>query len=191
MTEQRASRSNMVSDAVDAMKRREFLDKVVLSRLLEIETRQPVDRHALMARVIAPEPARFPFPRAAGAGVRCWAPPRLLLRRGRRPFLFQPAGAGSARREADPQRIAKWGSEDGLGERSPRASHRHRACVTPGRPLPLPERAAHPELLATDAVASLHADRRQAASPDEMPCRWPACCTQRRRCAACRQRRTP
>ncbi|WP_204305586.1 chorismate-binding protein, partial [Enterobacter ludwigii] len=51
---------NMVSDAVAAMKAGE-LDKVVLSRLLEIETRQPVDRHALMARVIAQNPHGFHF----------------------------------------------------------------------------------------------------------------------------------
>lgn len=50
----------MVSDAVAAMKAGQ-LDKVVLSRLLEIETRRPVDRHALMARVIAQNPNGFHF----------------------------------------------------------------------------------------------------------------------------------
>jgi len=50
----------MVSDAFMAMKT-EQLDKVVLSRLLEIETSQPVDRPALMARVIAQKPHGFHF----------------------------------------------------------------------------------------------------------------------------------
>lgn len=69
----------MVSDAVNAMKAGE-LDKVVLSRLLEIETRQPVDRHALMARVIAQNPHGFHFHVPLEQGALLGASPELLLR---------------------------------------------------------------------------------------------------------------
>jgi isochorismate synthase len=55
----------MVADAVEAT-RGDQLDKVVLSRLLEIETRESVDSQALMARIIAQKPAWLPFPCAVG-----------------------------------------------------------------------------------------------------------------------------
>ncbi len=109
---------NMVSDAVDAMKAGE-LDKVVLSRLLEIETRQPVDRHALMARVIAQNPHGFHFHVPLEQGALLGASPELLLRQDNGRFYSNPL-AGSARREADPQRDREvGGAADGLGERSP------------------------------------------------------------------------
>lgn len=41
------------------------VDKVVLSRLIDITTRDRVDSGALMERLIAQNPASFNFPRAA------------------------------------------------------------------------------------------------------------------------------
>lgn len=64
----------MVADAVQAT-RGDRLDKVVLSRLLEIETREPVDRQALMARIIAQNPNGFHFHVPLERG-RWWAPAR-------------------------------------------------------------------------------------------------------------------
>ena len=81
---------------------------MVLSRLLEIETRRPVDRHALMARVIAQNPHGFRFhvPLEQGAVGR---QPGLLLRQDGGRFYSNPL-AGSARRGPTRSAIAKWGS---------------------------------------------------------------------------------
>ncbi|MBF1996385.1 isochorismate synthase [Serratia symbiotica] len=89
----------MVSDAVVAMKT-EQLDKVVLSRLLEIETCQPVDCHALMARVIVQNPHGFHFHVPLERGALLGASPELLLRQSNGRFYSNPL-AGSARRVAD------------------------------------------------------------------------------------------
>ncbi len=62
----------MVSDAVVAMKT-EQLDKVVLSRLLENDACQPVDCHALMARVIVKNHRGFHFHVPLERG-RYWVP---------------------------------------------------------------------------------------------------------------------
>ncbi|MGW1445012.1 isochorismate synthase [Serratia rhizosphaerae] len=92
----------MVSDAVAATASGE-LDKVVLSRLLEIETRQPVDRQALMARIIAQNPNGFHFHVPLEDGALLGASPELLLRKSGAQFYSNPL-AGSARRDANPQR---------------------------------------------------------------------------------------
>lgn len=92
----------MVADAVEAT-RGDQLDKVVLSRLLEIETREPVDSHALMARIIAQNPHGFHFHVPLEHGALLGASPELLLRKSGAQFYSNPL-AGSARRDADPQR---------------------------------------------------------------------------------------
>ncbi|GAA3904347.1 MULTISPECIES: isochorismate synthase [Gibbsiella] len=92
----------MVSDAVAQMNSGR-LDKAVLSRLLEIETRHPVDRHALMARIITQNPHGFHFHVPLATGALLGASPELLLRKEGDRFYSNPL-AGSTRREADPQR---------------------------------------------------------------------------------------
>ena len=151
----------MVSDAVDAMKAGE-LDKVVLSRLLEIETRQPVDRHALMARVIAQNPHGFHFHVPLEQGALLGASPELLLRQDGGRFYSNPL-AGSARREADPQRDRE------VGERlmaSAKDRHEHRIVTESMRDV-LAGRCRYlnvphtPELLTTTTLWHLYTDRRR------------------------------
>lgn len=91
----------MVDQAVQAMRRGE-LDKVVLSRLLTLSTRQRVDSTALIARVIAQNPDGYHFhlPLANGE-VLAGASPELLLRKQAAEFSSCPL-AGSARRQANP-----------------------------------------------------------------------------------------
>jgi isochorismate synthase len=159
---------NMVSDAVDAMKAGE-LDKVVLSRLLEIETRQPVDRHALMARVIAQNPHGFHFHVPLEQGALLGASPELLLRQDNGRFYSNPL-AGSARREADPQRDRE------VGERlmaSAKDRHEHRIVTESMRDV-LAGRCRYlnvphtPELLTTTTLWHLSTPiDGEAASPDE------------------------
>ncbi|CAI0881032.1 Isochorismate synthase entC [Serratia entomophila] len=142
----------MVSDAVAAMKAGR-LDKVVLSRLLEIETREPVDRHALMARVIAQNPNGFHFHVPLEQGALLGASPELLLRQAGGHFHSNPL-AGSARREADPER------DLAVGERlmaSGKDRHEHR-IVTEGMRQVLAGRSRYlnvpqiPELLTTTTL---------------------------------------
>ncbi|PIF23527.1 isochorismate synthase [Candidatus Pantoea floridensis] len=88
---------NMVADAVAATQRGE-LDKVVLSRLMDIVTEQPVDTATLMQRVIAQNPNSYHFhlPMPQG-GALIGASPELMLRKQGRDFSSCPL-AGSARR---------------------------------------------------------------------------------------------
>ncbi len=74
------------------------VDKVVLSRLIDITTRDRVDSGALMERLIAQNPASFNFhvPLSDG-GVLLGASPELLLRKEGQHFSSLPL-AGSARR---------------------------------------------------------------------------------------------
>ncbi|WP_431225544.1 isochorismate synthase [Serratia sp. L9] len=92
----------MVADAVQATKG-DQLDKVVLARLLEIETSKPVDRQTLMTRIIAQNPHGFHFHVPLEEGALVGASPELLLRKYGNQFHSNPL-AGSARRESDPQR---------------------------------------------------------------------------------------
>ncbi|WP_251279512.1 chorismate-binding protein, partial [Enterobacter hormaechei] len=75
------------------------VDKVVLSRLIDITTRDRVDSGALMERLIAQNPASFNFhvPLSDG-GVLLGASPELLLRNEGLHFSSLPL-AGSARRQ--------------------------------------------------------------------------------------------
>ncbi|WP_213193691.1 isochorismate synthase EntC [Klebsiella aerogenes] len=77
------------------------VDKVVLSRLIDITTRDRVDSGALLERLIAQNPASFNFhvPLSDG-GVLLGASPELLLRKEGLHFSSLPL-AGSARRQPD------------------------------------------------------------------------------------------
>ncbi|HAT1617690.1 TPA: isochorismate synthase EntC [Raoultella ornithinolytica] len=77
------------------------VDKVVLSRLIDITTRERVDSGALLERLIAQNPASFNFhvPLSDG-GVLLGASPELLLRKEGAHFSSLPL-AGSARRQPD------------------------------------------------------------------------------------------
>jgi isochorismate synthase len=79
------------------------IDKVVLSRLIDITTESAVDREALMQRLIALNPASYNFhvPLADG-GALMGASPELLLRMNGNVFSSLPL-AGSAKRVADPE----------------------------------------------------------------------------------------
>ncbi len=93
---------DMVARAACAT-RQPGIDKVVLSRLIDITTERPVDRAALFERLLAQNPASFNFhvPLADG-GALIGASPELLLRKDGNTFSSLPL-AGSARRERDAQ----------------------------------------------------------------------------------------
>ncbi|MBA3110867.1 isochorismate synthase EntC [Salmonella enterica] len=77
------------------------VDKVVLSRLIDITTDVPVDSGALLERLVAQNPVSYNFhvPLADG-GVLLGASPELLLRKEGERFSSLPL-AGSARRQPD------------------------------------------------------------------------------------------
>lgn len=77
------------------------VNKVVLSRLIDIATDKQIDSSALMERLIAQNPASFNFhvPLEDG-GVLLGASPELLLRKEGTHFSSLPL-AGSARRQPD------------------------------------------------------------------------------------------
>ncbi|WP_368544860.1 isochorismate synthase EntC [Enterobacter soli] len=77
------------------------VNKVVLSRLIEIATEEKIDSSALLERLIAQNPASFNFhvPLEDG-GVLLGASPELLLRKDGAHFSSLPL-AGSARRQPD------------------------------------------------------------------------------------------
>lgn len=92
--------TGMVADAVATIKRGEP-EKVVLSRLMDIVTQNPVDSAALMQRVLAQNPNSYHFhlPLPQG-GVLLGASPELMIRKQGAAFSSCPL-AGSARREKD------------------------------------------------------------------------------------------
>lgn len=142
----------MVSHAVVVMKT-EQLDKVVLSRLLEIETCQPVDCHALMARVIVQNPHGFHFHVPLERGALLGASPELLLRQSNGRFYSNPL-AGSARRVADAECDLVVGQQLMASEKD---RHEHR-IVTEGIRQVLASRSHYlnvpqfPELLTTTTL---------------------------------------
>lgn len=77
------------------------IDKVVLSRLIDIETDAPIDIPALLNRLIAQNPASFNFhvPLPDGSSL-LGASPELLLRKNGETFSSLPL-AGSARRDKE------------------------------------------------------------------------------------------
>jgi len=142
----------MVTDAVAATSAPE-LDKIVLSRLLEIETQQPLDRQALLARMIVQNPQGYHFHVPLEQGALFGASPELLLRKSGNQFYSNPL-AGSARRERDSQ-------QDNAISRTLLASskdlYEHRV-VTQGMQQVLAPRSRHlhipdsPELLSTPTL---------------------------------------
>ena len=94
---------------------------MVLSRLIDITTRDRVDSGALMERLIAQNPASFNFhvPLSDG-GVLLSASPELLLRKEGQHFSSLPL-AGSARRQPDDAGSGSRQQAVGLRQRSPRA----------------------------------------------------------------------
>lgn len=94
---------SMVAQAATATAQPD-IDKVVLSRLIDIETDAPVDIDALLNRLITQNPASFNFhvPLPDGSSL-MGASPELLLRKDGKTFSSLPL-AGSARRDtADAQ----------------------------------------------------------------------------------------
>jgi hypothetical protein len=97
------------------------VDKVVLSRLIDITTRERVDSGALLERLIAQNPASFNFhvPLSDG-GVLLGASPELLLRKEGAHFSSLPL-AGSAVASRTMCWIAKRATGCWPRKRSPRA----------------------------------------------------------------------
>ena len=142
----------MVSSAVEATSRG-ALRKVVLSRLLEIETRQPVDRAALMARMIEQNPGGYHFHVPLEKGALLGASPELLLRKLGNHFHSNPL-AGSARRSNDP--VQDDAAKSALRVSAKDAYEHH--IVTDGMREVLAPRCSHlhipsqPELLSTPTL---------------------------------------
>ncbi|SPX56340.1 isochorismate synthase [Klebsiella pneumoniae] len=156
------------------------VDKVVLSRLIDITTRDRVDSGALMERLIAQNPASFNFhvPLSDG-GVLLGASPELLLRKEGQHFSSLPL-AGSARRQPDDVLDREAGNRLlGLRQRSPRAR-----AGDPGdeeRAGPAQQSAVATGVAAADyhpdALASGDARSQAPRWRKKTPCRWPVCCT--------------
>src|SRR5471032_2985960 len=136
----------------------EALRKVVLSRLLEIETRQPVDRAALMARMIEQNPGGYHFHVPLEKGALLGASPELLLRKLGNHFHSNPL-AGSARRSNDP--VQDDAAKSALRVSAKDAYEHH--IVTDGMREVLAPRCSHlhipsqPELLSTPTLWHLAA----------------------------------
>jgi isochorismate synthase len=95
------------------------VDKIVLSRLIDIATDAHLDSGILLERLIAQNPASFNFhvPLAQG-DVLLGASPELLLRKEGEQFSSLPL-AGSARRQPDDMLDREAGNTAGLGKRPP------------------------------------------------------------------------
>ncbi|WP_413727279.1 isochorismate synthase [Sodalis sp. RH19] len=100
---------HMVARAVEATGQQR-LSKVVLARLLDITTREPVNTAALMRRIAAQNPASYNFHVPLDNGALLGASPELLLRKTGNRFYSTPL-AGSARRDAEPGRDAAAGRQ--------------------------------------------------------------------------------
>lgn len=90
--------TRMVAKAVEAMQQGK-LDKVVLSRLLQLTTQETVDSTTLMSRIMAQNPENYHFHVPLSSGdVLTGASPELLLRKQGQYYASCPL-AGSARRQ--------------------------------------------------------------------------------------------
>ncbi|MEJ4046080.1 isochorismate synthase [Erwinia sp. SLM-02] len=100
----------MVSQAVAATAS-SSLDKVVLSRLMDIVTEKPVDVDSLMKKLIEQNPDSYNFhvPLAQGGSL-LGASPELLLRMHGRSYYTHPL-AGSARRDSDREKDRAAGEQ--------------------------------------------------------------------------------
>ncbi|AHG18887.1 isochorismate synthase [Chania multitudinisentens RB-25] len=149
---QQAQFMQMVADAV-AITGNKQLEKVVLARLLEIETSKRIDRHALMMQIITQNPHGFHFHVPLEEGALVGASPELLLRKYGHQFHSNPL-AGSIQRESDPQRDHA-ASEQLLTSAKDRYEHQ---IVTEGMRQVLSNRCrylnipASPELLSTTTL---------------------------------------
>ncbi|BAN96705.1 hypothetical protein E05_19390 [Plautia stali symbiont] len=116
--------TRMVADAVATIQRGDP-DKVVLSRLMDIVTVQPVDTAALMQRVIAQNPNSYHFhlPLAEG-GALVGASPELMLRKQGRDFSSCPL-AGISGRALPRKRLLDRRAAD-RHHRPPSRKRRHR-----------------------------------------------------------------
>lgn len=130
------------------------IDKVVLSRLIDITTERPIDRAALFERLLAQNPSSFNFhvPLADG-GALVGASPELLLRMDGNTFSSLPL-AGSARRERDIH-ADKAAGQTLMNSRKDRHEHQ---LVTDAMRDVLAPRASHlampdtPELITTPTL---------------------------------------
>ncbi|MBV4413850.1 isochorismate synthase EntC [Enterobacteriaceae bacterium YMB-R22] len=159
----------MVARGADAT-RQPGLDKVVLSRLIDITTERPVDCAALFERLAAQNPDSFNFhvPLADG-GALIGASPELLLRMEGSAFSSLPL-AGSARRDADPH------ADNAAGEalmRSRKDRHEHKLVTDAMRDVLAP-RASYlalpdcPRLITTPTLWHLSTPiKGQARNPAE------------------------
>lgn len=138
------------------------VNKVVLSRLIDIATDKQIDSSALMERLIAQNPASFNFhvPLEDG-GVLLGASPELLLRKEGAHFSSLPL-AGSARRQPDDVLDREAGTKLLASKRPSRARHgnagdeNHSGTAQPSSDhAGFPAAHHHP-----DAVASGDAGRR-------------------------------
>ena len=100
------------------------IDKVVLSRLIDIETDAPMDVDALLNRLIAQNPASFNFhvPLPDGSSL-LGASPELLLRKVGETFSSLPL-AGSARRDREDVQRDKMIGEALMNSAKDRHEHR-------------------------------------------------------------------
>ncbi|WP_434523934.1 isochorismate synthase [Photorhabdus asymbiotica] len=93
--------SHMVNTAIDAM-HNHALDKVVLSRLLDIETHQPLDSIQLLQHLNQQNSWCYNFHVPLENGVLIGASPELLVRKQGNTIFSQPL-AGSAKRSENPE----------------------------------------------------------------------------------------
>lgn len=96
-----------VAQAVAATVDRQ-VNKVVLSRLLDITTQEKVDVGSLLTRIVAQNPDCYNFHVPLSDGALLGASPELLLRKIGTRFYSTPL-AGSAKRDAHPERDAAAG----------------------------------------------------------------------------------
>ncbi|UGS41528.1 isochorismate synthase EntC [Pseudocitrobacter corydidari] len=145
------------------------VDKVVLSRLIEIATDRPLDSGVLLERLVAQNPASFNFhvPLENG-GVLLGASPELLLRKEGSHFSSLPL-AGSARRQPDDVLDREAGNKLLASEKD---RHEHelvtqamKATLAPrSRSLSLPET---PQLITTPTLWHLATPIEGEANPAE------------------------
>lgn len=143
----------MVAHAAQATEQPD-VDKVVLSRLVDIRVDKPVDVLSLLARLIALNPTSYNFhvPLPDG-GALLGASPELLLRKDGTAFTSLPL-AGSARRESDETHDREVG-RNLMNSRKDRYEHdlvtkaMHNTLKPRSQYLALPDR---PELLTTPTL---------------------------------------
>jgi isochorismate synthase len=143
---------SMVSQGLQAIKHQQ-VEKVVLGRIMELQTAQEIDQSALMQQLLAQVPDAYHFYLPMAQGTLLGASPELLLRKIGAQFFTTPL-AGSARRSTDPQQDQKI-AESLLA--SPKDNHEHQIVTDSIRrllsahchQLNIPE---HPQLIHTPTL---------------------------------------